>query len=243
MIGIMASQAFSPNKLSGLELWLDASDTGTIIDSGAPNFMVSQWNDKSSNNNDVEQLTGANQPSTGVDTINGKNVVTLDDTFLDADLSFMANADFTIYAVLRRQSDKIDSFILGTGNGGLNTALHFGWRNNTTFTMAFFSNDLNITVPAFVQGTVSLVMGRFSQTEGKSFKLIENGVLYQGANAGQTSPLTQADSGHVGQGYNFPIHFYVGDVGEIPIWSRALGAGEQLEVEEFLANKWGFALP
>jgi len=64
-IGIKASQAFSPNKIADLALWLEATDLGTIIESGGA---VSQWNDKSSNGLNVTQGTGSAQPMTGVNT-------------------------------------------------------------------------------------------------------------------------------------------------------------------------------
>jgi hypothetical protein len=53
--------------------WYDASDTGTITeDTGA----VSQLNDKSGNGNHLAQGVSANQPSTGIDTVNGLNTIT-----------------------------------------------------------------------------------------------------------------------------------------------------------------------
>src|SRR3990167_8616268 len=61
----------------GLKLWLDASDTSTITSSGG---LVSQWNDKSGNNNHAIQGTGAAQPGTGTVKQGGKNVITFDGT-------------------------------------------------------------------------------------------------------------------------------------------------------------------
>lgn len=49
---------FSPASVSGLTIWLDASDTSTVT-TGA----TVTWADKSGNGYDVSQSTGANQPS------------------------------------------------------------------------------------------------------------------------------------------------------------------------------------
>ena len=61
--------------VAGYALWLDASDTSSITSSGGA---VSQWNDKSGNGWHVTQLTAGNKPTTGVNTINGLNVITFD---------------------------------------------------------------------------------------------------------------------------------------------------------------------
>lgn len=57
--------------LTSGELWLDASDTSTITAAGGA---VSQWNNKGSLGN-FTQGSGALQPTTGVSTLNGLNVL------------------------------------------------------------------------------------------------------------------------------------------------------------------------
>lgn len=67
-----AVAAFSPADLSGLVGWWDASDTGTITQSGG---LVSQWDDLSGNGNHLTQGTGSQQPTTGTRTINSLNTL------------------------------------------------------------------------------------------------------------------------------------------------------------------------
>jgi len=57
------------------DLEIDASDEDSIVSSAG---LVSRINEKSGNNNDPVQTTGSEQPQTGVDTINGLNVITND---------------------------------------------------------------------------------------------------------------------------------------------------------------------
>jgi hypothetical protein len=71
--------AFTPSSLSP-QLWLDASDSSTITESSGS---VSQWNNKGSLGN-FTQGTGASQPTTGVTTLNGLNVLDFADDFLIA---------------------------------------------------------------------------------------------------------------------------------------------------------------
>jgi hypothetical protein len=76
-----SSNPLVPSELAGLQLWLDASDTTTITEAGGS---VSQWNDKSGNGNNVTQGTGALQPTTGVSTVNGLNVLNFAGDLLSA---------------------------------------------------------------------------------------------------------------------------------------------------------------
>jgi hypothetical protein len=62
---------WTPASISTLA-WYDASDLSTITESGGA---VSQWEDKSGNGNNAEQLTGSEQPISGVRSINSLNVL------------------------------------------------------------------------------------------------------------------------------------------------------------------------
>ena len=65
---------FNPQSIAGLQLWLDAADSSTIsTDTG-----VSQWQDKSPTGSVWAQAVGNEQPATGTQTINGKNVIAFD---------------------------------------------------------------------------------------------------------------------------------------------------------------------
>lgn len=75
--GIIGGQpiGFTPANLTNLELWLDASDSATITESGGA---VSQWNDKSGNVRHATQATGANQPT--LSTFNGRQCINFDNS-------------------------------------------------------------------------------------------------------------------------------------------------------------------
>jgi len=70
----------APSFLASAPLWLDASDASTITESGGA---VSQWDNKGAGSN-VTQATGSYQPTTGVSTINGLNVLDFDGSALVA---------------------------------------------------------------------------------------------------------------------------------------------------------------
>ena len=75
--GPILSPSLAPTGISNLALWLDASDSGTITLDGSNN--VSQWDDKSGENNHVTQATPGDRPLTGTRTLNGLNVLEYQD--------------------------------------------------------------------------------------------------------------------------------------------------------------------
>jgi hypothetical protein len=73
---------FSPLSLSGLQLWLDATDSSSItLNSGN----VSQWADKSPQGNNATQATAINQPAYATASVHGLAAVEFDgtDDFMD----------------------------------------------------------------------------------------------------------------------------------------------------------------
>lgn len=71
--------------------WYDASDLSTISVSGSS---VTQWNDKGTNAANLTQGTAANRPTSGVTTLNGKNVITFDGA------DFLANSTLSKFKFL-----------------------------------------------------------------------------------------------------------------------------------------------
>ncbi len=69
----LGSGAWTPASLSGLVSWFDFSDTSKITASGGAVSDVAPSG--GSNTGHLVQATGANQPTTGVDTINGRNTI------------------------------------------------------------------------------------------------------------------------------------------------------------------------
>lgn len=74
--GSFASAAIiAPTDLGGLQLWLDASDAGSVTLSGSH---VQTWNDKSGQSNHVTAAGIANQPLYELGVLNGRNLLTFD---------------------------------------------------------------------------------------------------------------------------------------------------------------------
>ena len=87
-----------PAVLSNAKVWLDAADATTITESGGA---VSQWNNKGTLGN-FTQATSALQPTTGTQTINGRNVLDFNgDTLVSSDAasSFQFMNDGTTFLI------------------------------------------------------------------------------------------------------------------------------------------------
>ena len=121
---LLKKSSFTPKSISGLALWLDASDASSLYttDAGpvtavsspteisgcvgwydasdaasitASGGAVSLWNDKSGANRTLRQPTSGSRPSTGTRTIAGKNVLDFDGT--NAFLSYVDESGNPIY--------------------------------------------------------------------------------------------------------------------------------------------------
>jgi len=230
--GTIASQAFSPNKLAGLTLWLDASDIGTIIESGG---FVSEWNDKSSNNNAVTQVTGSRQPETGIDTINGVNAITFDgiDDFLQrttftGGVIIQPNTIFIVWEipVLPAATRKI----IDGGAGANRQIIELNSINIWRMWAGGFANG---TLRAI--NTPYITSSLFNTTSSEGYI---NGVL------DISGDVSTRDLDGITLGARFNItNFLNVKIGEMIIYDRALSTAERLLMETYLSNKWRIALP
>ena len=91
---LFETEAFDLSKMSGLKLWLDASDTSTITHSSNA---VSGWDDKSGNG---FQLQSFGDPSTGTRSLDGKNVIDFDgDDYFESATGYPTGNDFSFLMV------------------------------------------------------------------------------------------------------------------------------------------------
>ena len=106
-----APSVFDPAVLSP-KLWLDASDTSTITESGGA---VSQWDNKGSLGN-LTQGTAASQPTTGATTLNGLNVI-------DFAGDFMINTTLADWKFLSDGTDYVVAVVWKWNNSGARSYL------------------------------------------------------------------------------------------------------------------------
>jgi hypothetical protein len=131
---VQSSVLWTPSLIT-TALWLDASDTDTITESGGA---VSQWDDKGSSGlNDATQAVGANQPLTNVLTQNGLNVFKNplgSNRFMEVPNCMPASGNISMFLVgYPKVNTNAASSILSLGDlGGGTTPYTFQVQANST---------------------------------------------------------------------------------------------------------------
>ena len=258
MLGIMASQIsghLTPTSpVAGYKVWLDAADTGTITQSGGA---VSQWTDKSANAYTFTMATAAYKPSTGVDTQNGKNVLTygtndnLTSTAATSVWKFLNTTTATIFMAMKQTTAAIDAFFLSTYLGSTSNTGFSAWQAN--------SGKLTHIVTRSSSGTFAVLNQMTANTFGTSFTYYT--ILSDPTNAtatdrsdirlkqaagvksnSQTNAINNANpagSLQIGGYDTGSSEGIAGTVGEVIIYESLLSSGDILLNQQYLANKWG----
>jgi len=139
LLGILNSQAAGAGEIPASlnpDLWLDASDASTITESGGS---VSQWDNKGSLEN-FTQATSASQPTTGVNTLNGLNVIDFASDFLTGSTKsqwkFLHNGTdyfFCMVAKVTGSSNKEGFFGSALGSGDIGLEVFYDGANPDAF--------------------------------------------------------------------------------------------------------------
>jgi hypothetical protein len=223
---------FNPLSLAP-QLWLDASDTATITESSGA---VSQWDDKSGNGFNVIQATGANQPTTGVATLNNKNVIQFDGgDSLGLVVSPFSNAPYTTFIVFKF--------------GALDTAVQYVLDNHTDPAQPINQQSILSTI-----STTSLRVGaglyptiQTGLTTSATYAVdwVVNGVTsdanINGKPTGVISLSTQARDGiRIGAAFNDSARLRNGGVvAEVLCFDTRLLENDRLLMRRYLFQKWG----
>nr|BDD44693.1 hypothetical protein 23 [Legionellales bacterium] len=220
---------WTPSRIT-TTLWLDGAHDATITDSGGS---VSQWDDKSGNSNNMSQGTGAEQPVTNSETINGKNAILFDGT--DDYMNFTSDIgldDTMVFMVFNSKTfNSGDYLIANAGLGGNKSRFYihpdkcdFG---NAPTTAATIANDTNYMISAVVDGT--------GDASTEYFYL--DGNLEDSGSVDRLTPASNFDIGaRVGASEANAL------IGEAIIILGDITDATRQKVEGYLAWKWSGAL-
>jgi hypothetical protein len=232
-----APYVFNPLDLSPA-LWLDAADTATITASGSP-LRVSQWDDKSGNGRNVTQATGANQPESGVTTVNGRNVI-------DLNGSYFFNLPFSSSVLVGSGSDTTIMAVI-TATATQNTLISYNAQTTTnrlvihpSFGGSWFL-DVNNTSNGRLTGTQATITSAAVvsyRRSGAAMSYRRNGSTIGSRNNASTTIATHVASGFLGQ-IDGPIPYRLnGIVAELIVFPTGLSATNEQNMETYLKNKW-----
>lgn len=254
-----AAYVFTPAEITGLKAWYDASDTSTISLSGSA---VTQWNDKSGNGFHVTQSTSAQRPSSGVNTINSKNVLTFGgDDVLQAstasDWTFLHNATgSTVFAVSIHDNTgaaEFPIFATSTGSSQVGCALRISYDTPPApFTIGPFVSTGGgsgtlvslISGGAVTAGTAFYTSGIWDNnnaTLASRSKWRQNGGAEFGTNTQDDAPSSSnpANALFIGANNTAGTTGYTGKIAEIIMYTGVLSSGDITKVNSYLASKWG----
>jgi len=220
-----AGASFSPLDISGLQLWLDASDETTITESSGA---VSQWDDKSGNANHVSQGVAAGQPTTGTATLNGLNVIRQDggDALLSSNAFLLSSTTYTFLGVWRHTTESFALF--GTDADDTFTGLGVSGVTST----AIDNNFAGVTYRKNGAG-VSVATRSEVYTEYREQACLVGIEFTGGAANRQFIPFSY--DGNV-------AYRPQADIAEVLVYEGALSTADREALEVYLAQKWGITL-
>ena len=239
--------AFSPSSITGMQLWLDANDSGSIVQVGP---RVSQWNDKSGNGKTFSNSTSNDSPTYdsvakqlffSSNALNASSIILTNQRNLNffAVWSVSTTTGATFQAVFEQNaltnSNGYRFMVYGSpfdsrsGNFyGLN-----GYGTNPTPTLGFPAFTVNSTMMSFIG----------AQSDGTTFTVNNrhNGALYSTQTISQANFNVASATTRLGRRVGGTEEPFYGKLAEILLYSSVLGVNQYQVLEGYLAWKWGLS--
>lgn len=235
-VGIIADSYNKPTGgggpvMTGLIGWWDASDAASIT--SAANA-VSQWNDKSGNNNHATWVNNS-WPSTVVPAaINGKAAMDSHPGALQTPIASTLKP-ITIVAAVKTGAVNTNLSLIGVNNGVVVSGT-FSWDvNNGVMRLLRAGVALIGQATSAYTATTPAVLG-LNYSSGDVWEHYRDGVqVGTGTQAG-----TFVNGGmSIGTQVGPNAANYDGLIGELVIYNRVLTTPERQQVEAYLKTKWG----
>lgn len=250
---------FLPNSISNCLLWLDSDDSDKITTVSStvntylgyvPGLYISQWNDKSGNNNHFTQNDYSYQPLLLHTKINGRNIITANGYYNN--LKFLTNSNITLGTTY--------TIFTASFNGNFGGPLLYGKATSTNLYLFYGVNRNNYFTTYVGNGTTwNDTTGTTVQLSGSSFQLTgtntdTGGVMYISGmtNNGTSNGLVPYYNGVAQPAKNGTTSSFTGlsilgnDVsgfnafcGDILIYNTVLSTNARQKIEGYLSWKWG----
>jgi hypothetical protein len=245
----------SPKSLSGLQLWLDASDASTLYDATTGGSLVAadggvaRWEDKSGNGNHATQSTEANRPLRRSSVVNSRDAIDFDGSNDGLSVNALSsifsgvNNPFTVIAVAKTDVTNSTQDILSAGNSSNNNEnVRCVWNNG--------SQKASISREPLIGNQGKLLAGDTSlgtTTRAVSFVFnTSTGIVFvDGSSDSSATDLAISSSlplNVVGVGFLprlNPAVYFNGYICELTLYNAALSNANRAAVESYLMSKWG----
>lgn len=232
--GGVVSAAFTPASLSGLELWLDASDANTLWeDTGATipaTTVVGRWDDKSGNGNNALSFGAPYNPTTNSRTMNSKNSLLFSGSHLltlpSSLYAFPNLSEYSVFIVFQKDSTAARCPLWGDSASG-------DWGFYVTDDqLHVFGGGKTITQYFQVIGTTAHIAGLRKDSIARD--------IFCDGQQNYASESTSVTLTNLSIGMNLPAkNQFDGLISEIIFYNRKLTAKETDGIGKYLSNKWG----
>lgn len=209
--------SFDPTKISGCELWLDASDASTLTLSG--NF-VTNWADKSGKGRHAFQSNAVYQPISNLISIGGINALAFHERYMDViNNDFVTETIFQVYRSTYPFFNNRSSAVVGRATTWDSDTYSFQvgqtYFANSPFPQRVIKNSVEIPLSPFDLGKIDDWMV----------------LVVEQAFAGSHRPIVIGSKDGLNQrSFN--------QIAEVVVYNRKLTVTEMQQVNNYLQNKW-----
>jgi hypothetical protein len=248
-------------SITGLQLWLDASDAQTLYDATSGGSLVAadggvaRWEDKSGNARHFTQSTSGNRPLRKTGQQNGLGTLLFaagavssrgDDLLIGSDFGdyFQSGQSATVFVVFKTlTSDVRHELINKQDSSG-------GWRflvESDNKVKLFFDDNSGGRTTVETASTVStssysVLVFKASGGSLSSAAIYKNGAsLAVSASGSVQSVADNSAAVEVGGGTSSGVIYdsLDGNIAEVVVYSSALSDTDRASVENYLISKWG----
>jgi len=235
---------FTPSSITGLQLWLDASDEATLLDASgnavAANSPVARWKDKSSAGNDFVQSVVNNQPTRA--TFNGLETLAFDganDGMSTAWDYFFTN--ISLFIVFRSTAIQYNRFFtLNDNSGAFDYSLSGNIiplvGNSSGSIGAYVANTSSYAAVVPYSANTLAIAGSFITTTSITTKINAASATEAVSFSGKT--LKKAQIGVINS-FSDSIN---GNIAEVLFYNTELTSSQIQQVQSYLSTKWGISL-
>ncbi|NDD66425.1 hypothetical protein EBZ35_02070, partial [bacterium] len=233
---ILSSPVLASAMQNNLKLWVLATTNG--ITKGTTG-RVARWIDFSGNRNHGVQPDPLYQPllinNNRGTWINFANAINEFNHYFDYDGSFFINRPYTVYVIESRNS--WNGIFLSGRISSARVALYYDGAGRVG--VSHTSSTGNTNVVDYLSELLASNMNQITRMHTVVFST-QNGLAYhlsgiKMASSTYNIPLARFEGATIGG-------TYYGDIGEILMFNRDLSLDERLQIDNYLANKWGLSV-
>lgn len=246
------TQSSPVSSIPDLAFWLDTVSQDSFNDYEAENdAFVSVWKDlnPASANKQILTQTSDSRPKYIADCINNLPCLRFDginDSF-SFNGDFLIGTNYTVFIVEQRRSGNSDMNFIGGSGLDLNSNFHMGYVDESTILFGQYLNDYFVSVASYDYNPPlpRIHTYRHSASAGINYFINADFNLYtqSSANSGGVNDHLVSYPDPLIGGNAASSTFYIGDIAEIIMFTRALKESERLEVLQYLTKKWKVITP